>query len=846
MRRKTGQTMKSLNRLLIIFVIVGYSYADSTVTDQLQALVDKTKKTPAKLLLFDEKKSRSLGKKKIIFSFKEKDLSEIIEEMAAFKEINIVLPQGKDALKGKLTFQYDKKITMDEAWNVLLSILEGAGISILPHGSMYIAMMRDKSAGAPTSLFINTYLENLPSSDERIRYIYYFSNISLADKTQAEDVKKIIEDMLPEVDKKEGYVLDESLNSLMISSTSSRIKMIMKIIGTLDESGFRESVEVINLQYIDASFIEKLFAGDKNAKINGLIPSKAEDNRYPWMQPEKKPAQRKRYFSENTRVVALKNNTIVIFGKQDAIDRVRDFIHKYIDVPLGAGESIVHIYDLQFLDAKSVYDSLGKLLQVGGTKTQVKGAMEIGQEYDFSKVILQYEEPHVEKTAEQEIAGEAKVDKDAELQGAYLGGNRLVVAARDREWRVIKDLIDKLDYAEQQVALEALIIDITMDDARALGAQIRNKLFNGVVSHDVNFQSAQLDNMWLNFDGSDQIKSPPGLAADLLSTEKNSNIRPSSSSTDTTNIPQDLAPQKEGETVVSFSETQNGKEVVWGILQMLNDYSNTQILSQPFVVAANNKKATLVSAQLRWLQGEATAISNGPAMIKREDVDAGLSVVIQPRVSDSDDISLSITIDVNEYTSTTDNTRRKRHVQTNAVVKDGQVLMLGGLDKIDEKESRLETPMLGRIPLLGWFFKKKQRQRTKQTLMVFIVPRIIRPFYGKLPSNYISSYSRSKLDCANEDLDDTGYTYGNRDPISRSFFKSISADAKGEIDNFVESTRWQSAKTKMAKLKKAKRSSKRQRAAMKNDHAESTLTPDNSQAQELKKRMANLSNPLLR
>lgn len=813
--------MNSLMKIAWMMVLmVSVVHAQRTIADQFEALAGKKqKKKPAKLVTHEERVMRRLGKKKVPFSYKDKDIADVILEIAGYKKINVIVPQGKDALKGKLNIQLAAKITVDQAWNLLLSILEAAGFSMQPKGTMYQLVPKEKSYEFELPFYVNTKPEDLPHSDQRIRYVYYFTNIMLSDTKQKENIQSILKDMLEE--KAEGqmggagagetkYLLDEHMNVLMITSPASRIRMIMKILGTLDQSGFRESVEVMTLLHVPAELIETLFAGDKDDKDKkgGLIALKSSEPQFPsWMQPEKKAVARKRYFSESTRIVALKNNMVVIFGKEDAIEKVRDFIHKYVDVPLESAASVVHIKDLQFIEAKSAAEAIDGLLK-GEEKKQAKGEAGPVKDFDFKNVVIYPEvSEKVESKGPEPAAGDTAkegLEKETKPQGSYLGGNRLIVAAREREWHAIERLIDDLDYAESQVALEALIIDITMDDARALGAQIRNKLFENLISQDVNFQSAHLDTMWLNFDANDNIKSPPGLAADLLSTEKVKNINPQNQNADaTTTIPATLTPSASGSTVVTVSETaNNGKEIVWAIMQMLNQYTNSRVISHPFVVAVNNKSAKLVNIQKRWVVGDSTQQGSG-TKIQREELNAGITITIQPRVSGlTSDVGLEITIDVDEFIGepSETNPRRRRNIQTNALVKDGQVLMLGGLDKIDEREAELITPVLGRIPLIGWLFKKKQRVRRKQTLMVFIVPHIIRPYYGKIKEGYVSTYSRTKLQIAGQEFSDRDFVR-DHDPITRTFFEPISQDACYEMKNFVASTRWKSDRKREEKIK---------------------------------------------
>ncbi len=72
----------------------------------------------------------------------------------------------------------------------------------------------------------------------------------------------------------------------------------------------------------------------------------------------------------------------------------------------------------------------------------------------------------------------------------YSGGNRLIIAARNDDWKRIKHLLEQLDKPFPQVFIEVLIADVSIDDLRQLGQQTRN--LNSCLPSQINIQSAQL------------------------------------------------------------------------------------------------------------------------------------------------------------------------------------------------------------------------------------------------------------------------------------------------------------------------------------------------------------------
>ena len=792
-------------------------------------------KPPQKLL----KQSR---RKKIIFSYENREFTEIINEIALYKKANLILPQGKEAIKGKVSYSLPKKISIDEAWNILITLLDIAGFLVqVKEGegkNTYIVVPKENTQTYQPPVFINSSLEDLPNEDSRIRYVYYFSNIALSISAQKENLTKILDDMLPSHEKGKGsYYLDEKLNVMIIAGNVNRIKMILGIIKTFDETGFAEAVEVISLKHIPASIVESLFSGEGKSKEKGLIPSQESETFIPWQEAKKQP-NKSHYFSERTRVVAISRiNSIIIFGTQDGIDTVKNFIAKYIDVPLETGKSIVRIYELNFLDAHTVKTALDSLLSTG-EKKQSKGENAEDLMYDFSNVIIRADEPKQEMTPDQQVAQDAQENK--ETKGGYLGGNRLIIACRKREWKILKPLIDDIDNPQPQIAIDALIVDLTTNDARTLGMQLRNSLFPNLLSQNVNFQSAHLNNMWLNFDQNNNIKSPPGVASNLLSTEVKNNIDPTSDSTSQVTLVDGLTPNisggSSGNTVVSFNEKGlNSQNIVWGLLQLLNTYKNAHILSRPFVIVANNGTAELTSEIIRLLVDEAAAETSGPVKIDNKDILAGLIIKITPRLGSHDDINLTISIKVNEFTdlqNTQSGQRIIREINTNAILQDQQLLMLGGLDKITDRKSSAETPLISRVPLVGWFFKKKNREHEKQTLMVFLVPRIIKPKVGGRIA-YISDYTKEKIDMTYQAITEERNDKTSRDFVDRNFFGPISGGVKEEADKYFAEEHWQHPDSKQREKTKQQK-----KKLVKNQINDTDLN------RKLKKLTSSMTNPL--
>ncbi len=113
--------------------------------------------------------------------------------------------------------------------------------------------------------------------------------------------------------------------------------------------------------------------------------------------------------------------------------------------------------------------------------------------------------------------------------------------------------------------------------------------------------------------------------------------------------------------------------------------------------------------------------------VQRQDVT--LKVKVTPHVNDSQTVTLDIEMENNDIESTSPTlgvTTTKRRLKLDKVLgRDGQPIVLGGLVQEVERESTSQVPGLGQIPLLGWLFKRKTRQKEKINLMMVLVPHIL-------------------------------------------------------------------------------------------------------------------------
>lgn len=697
-------------------------------------------------------KSNTKRKKRnadISFVFKDEDLVDIINMLAAKKGVNIVLPTGANAINAKVNLNINHKLTLDEAWDMLYSLLDIAGYSLIPKQDLYLVAKNSKNISRESlPIYINTPSNELPDTDERIRYVYYLTNIKASQEFDNQ-LGALFKELLPE---DALYKADKGSNGILLIAKAQDIKGLMRIVEAMDQTGFQERLELIRLRYTTADTLAKLF--NENI-LKTAAPSPR--NRF---RPAAQKDQAATYFSKNVKVIAEpRTNSLVVLGRVQAVERVKDFIFKYIDVQLDSGKSILHLYELQYLDADEFAPVLQNIVdssRSGGTDQSRAGGAQAGTERFFDQVIIQPDTP-----------GQASAEGE---EGKYFGGNKLVIAARNDDWKRIKDLIESLDKPQPQVIIEVLIADLTLDDARRLGSITRNPLdipFPG----EVTAQSAMINQVILDSTDPEVIDTLKGVNSDL-----NSEIFPNADPPpDSLALPATL---RAGTAVISISDP-DGR--TWSILEVLKLFTHTKILSHPHIIATNNQKATVEVGESRLVEDQAAPSTSG-VTVRKKVLEANTKLFLTPRISAANTVNLQVLIDIDQFQNPqVDNGNRiNRDLVTNASIKSGDILALGGLVREQTQDQVVQTPILSKIPILGWLFKRKNKEITQTSLTIFISPTIIQP---KLRGG-VGEYTKAYVDVA-KDYSRQGALFDNlRDPVTRWFFK-VDSDAVDTTNDFL-------------------------------------------------------------
>lgn len=169
-------------------------------------------------------------------------------------------------------------------------------------------------------------------------------------------------------------------------------------------------------------------------------------------------------------------------------------------------------------------------------------------------------------------------------------------------------------------------------------------------------------------------------------------------------------------------------------LQALESNNVIDIESTPKISTLNGHQAKISIGETTYYQENQvnvqTTINNQGVIQSRtwKNIDANLSVVLKPFVSADEYVTLDITVDQNDFSGRIDPTAppntTTQKFESLVRVKNGEVILLGGLEEKKNSQSGSGVPFLSRIPVLRWFFSSRSKEREKSKLHILIRPTV--------------------------------------------------------------------------------------------------------------------------
>jgi type II secretory pathway component GspD/PulD (secretin) len=171
------------------------------------------------------------------------------------------------------------------------------------------------------------------------------------------------------------------------------------------------------------------------------------------------------------------------------------------------------------------------------------------------------------------------------------------------------------------------------------------------------------------------------------------------------------------------------------LIKVLQTVGTTDLLSTPRITVINNQEARILVGTKEAYVTTTTTTSGSGVITTAEEVtfvDVGVKLFVTPTISTDNFIRMKIKPEVSsvdrEIITSEGNSIpivRTSETETTVLVKDGVTIVIAGLIEDKKLDTRNKVPLLGDIPLLGYFFRSTSKQKTKTDLVVFLTPHIV-------------------------------------------------------------------------------------------------------------------------
>ncbi len=301
--------------------------------------------------------------------------------------------------------------------------------------------------------------------------------------------------------------------------------------------------------------------------------------------------------------------------------------------------------------------------------------------------------------------------------------NTLLIYADQENYRIIESTLQQVDQPQLQVAFDATIAEVTLNDELSYGVQYY------LTSHNLGLRPDQGSAL------NTQSTAAPAPAAAAAGT-----VAGTAAGTVANAFINRAFP---GFNFLIGSEAQPS-----AILDALHTVTGVKVLSNPSLVVVNNQVATLqVGDVVPVSTGSATVLTTSNTVVNTIDYrNTGIILRVSPRINANGNVRLDVEQEISNVSPTTATsltpTVSERKVKSSISVASGQTVLLAGLISEQQNTDRNGIPLLDQIPGLGDAFSHQDKKSVRTELIIFIRPQIIR---DGTDAHYVAEELRSKL-----------------------------------------------------------------------------------------------------
>ena len=605
----------------------------------------------------------------IVLNFVNADIEAVARTLAGLTGRNLVVDPR---VKGSINLSTEKPVSPAVAWDQFLATLRLQGFSMVVSNGLYkvVPEAEAKLQGGGVTEVPNpsgTPTAAATPAGQVVTHIF---------KLNFENANNLVAVLRPLISPNNTINVNPGNNSLIITDYADNLQRLGRIIAALDVSNASD-IEVIVLKHAMASELAPLVTRLLEPGASGGAPGPANtaDNSF-----------------KTTVMAEPRANSLILRAANPArVAQVRSLIEK-LDQPSSAlASGNIHVVYLKNAEATKLAVTLrAALTGQGGTNTPGTPTATLAQPNPTGGNTA----PMGSSTATNQPSTGGQIQADPAT-------NSLIISAPEPQYRQLRAVIDKLDQRRAQVLVESLIAEVNAEKLAQFGFQWQNVVGSsggnlGVMG--TNFDPAKIGGSNLAQLSADPTKAAVGAGLNIASVQ-----------------------------------SVGGVYMLGALANFLQTNGDANILSTPTLLTLDNEEAKIVVGQQVPFTTGSVVLNSAAATpfntFERKDV--GLTLRVRPQISETGTVRLSVyqevsSIDKTTAASTGGPTTNKRSIESNVLVEDGSIVVLGGLLTDESSDNLSKVPGLGDIPFFGNLFKGQKRERSKKNLMVFLRPVVVR------------------------------------------------------------------------------------------------------------------------
>ncbi len=591
----------------------------------------------------------------IVLNFDNADLYEIIRTLAEILQLNYIVDPN---VRGRVTINTAGRLTKEELFPVFFQILEANGLTAVKEGSLYKIIKMKEATQFPLPTRFGEDTEDAPPGERLIIQIIPLDHIDIQEMTKL---------LTPFVTAGGTIVSHKDSNTILVVDKASNIDKVLKLIDVFDVDFF-DGVDYrfFKLEYVNVK--------DMSKTIGEFVSSFG-------------PAAKAK---EEFKLIELERiNSLLVISQNDKVFRRIEAFLKKLDTPIADDEPRIYVYSVKNGAADEISSLLNSVFSKGASDKKKNESLSKtetpeerpGQPKELFPVTTAAERKTTATPGERigsegsgTLKGEVKITAD-EIR------NSLIIEAVPKDYRIIENILARIDVLPRQVLIEVTLAEIKLDASTELGIQWEFKRGNDFTS---GLQSgASLGNAGLNF------------------------------------------------TYAILDQSKLWSATVKALAQQ----NKVNILSSPSVLASDNKEAKInVSTEIPVASAEYIYDGSSDNLLQTniQYRNTGVILSVTPHINEFGLVSMDVNQEVSEAADQVDigngQTRQsffKRSVNTTLTVRNGQTIVIGGLIRENKTDGVAGIPCLGQVPVLSYVFGTKKRTLDKTELIIFITPKVI-------------------------------------------------------------------------------------------------------------------------